>query len=152
MIRRSATHGNRILLDPDAPQVSWMTRADLHDWIWSMPETTVSAALDTNASWLCNMYAVNRPSQSHWHRMRKGLEAPRDPLDPSLPADMPIPLVHFEWSSAGSYAVVPHPEPWSRLGGPDRSGPIYPHDGNTFQRCSRSARPAGPVVAGRVAR
>ncbi|WP_300114304.1 hypothetical protein [Sphingobium sp.] len=150
---RSPEHGTRVFYDPDAPPVSWITREDLFDWIWSMPEATVSAALGVQASWLCNLYKINRPGMSHWHRVRKGLEAPRDPIDPSLPPDAPVPLVSFEYDGSGSYAVIPDLLTWMRIGGPDRSGPMYPHDREyipAFLAAGTSERPArlwsrGPV-------
>lgn len=119
-------YGTRILRDPDAAAVCWMTRADFFDWIWSMPVAQVSEALDAEASWLCKLYKINRPTGHHWNRLRKGLDAPSEPLDDTLSPDMPVPLVRFEWSGNGSYAAVPEPTPWTRLGGPDRSAPLYP--------------------------
>lgn len=126
LVIRCPEYGTRILRDPDAAAVCWMTRADFFDWIWSMPVAQVSEALDAEASWLCKLYKINRPTGHHWNRLRKGLDAPREPLDDTLPPDMPVPLVRFEWSGNGSYAVVPEPTPWTRLGGPDRSAPLYP--------------------------
>lgn len=128
VIAESPEYGTRILYHPDAQHVCWITREDLFDWMWTMPETKVSAALAVHASWLCNIYRINRPSMGHWYRLRKGLDAPREPLAPSLPPDTPIPLVHFEYVDGGSYAVVSDMLPWMRVGGPDRTGPIYPED------------------------
>lgn len=153
VLARSPEHGTRILYDPDAPPVSWITREDLFDWIWSMPETTVSAALGVQASWLCNLYKINRPGMSHWHRVRKGLEAPRNPIDAALPPDAPVPLVSFQYDGRGGYAIIPDLLPWMRIGGPDRSGPMYPHDREyipAFLAAGTSGRPArlwsrGPV-------
>lgn len=109
---------------------AWITRRDLHSWIWTvpLPDATIALGRERSVRELCSVFKINRPSRGHWARLRAGKPAPWDLLDPALPPDLPVPLVDFNSVDNGtSFVGRGGPMvPYTRLGAPTSGVVWYP--------------------------
>ena len=63
-----------IIYDESSPSVVWMTRRDLHAWVWAQPISVIDDALGMLGSvgWQCWIYGVCRPPSGYFHKIRAG--------------------------------------------------------------------------------
>lgn len=119
-----------IVYDEAAPCVMWMTRRDLHAWVWSQPVADVSEMVGIAGSvgWHCWIYDVCRPrSGGYFHKLRAGKPVEIDPLDSSRDPDEPVPLADFDQDGCDfTLRCSPNFSPETQLGPPDQEGRIYP--------------------------
>ena len=121
----------RIIIDVSAPPVLWITRADLHAWVWAMPiaDATAALGLTDSVGWHCWMIGINRPNLGHWSRLRRRRDAPIKPLqDRGVGPDAPVPLADFAYAEGDWEARVPPPTMPAFVGPPQAGYTCYPRD------------------------
>lgn len=127
-----------IIADDDAKSVSWMTRRDLHEWVWTQPVADISAMLGLRyIGYQCLIYDIQRPPAGYFQRLRGGKQPARAPLSLRRDQNEQVPIADFVLQPSGKHlASVRLPLNTSaQLGPPTAQSLVYPR------------KPDGPQIA-----
>lgn len=135
----------RIVADAQSKPTPWITRRNLHAWVWAQPVARVTEMLGLHESvgWLCWIYDVPRPPLGYFHKSSEKREAAFEPLSSNRNACEPVPIVNFRMSGDGLHtARVRAPmDPAAQLGAPGGRNLVHP-------RTAERTRLAAPAIGG----
>lgn len=106
---------------PKPPRAIWLTRQDLHAWVWSVPFHRIKELfVCEHIGWICAIYRVSRPSNGSWLRADPDRRTAPIPLDLSIPADFPVPIFDFAYrpQDNAKVALFRGLAPFGRIGSP----------------------------------
>ena len=89
---------HQVIADSKALARLWITRRDLHDWVWHKPIYVTNEMFggQVPVSRICRTYGIELPSPGIWNSLRAGKKIIRPECLDNSEASDPIPLAEFD--------------------------------------------------------